>query len=67
MAVTVTDFLARRVRATLLDDRNGLGAANRVAEIMAGEVGWRDETRAEMLLDYQRFVERQSSRSQSIS
>lgn len=42
MARTVEDVLARRTRALLLDCQASMEAAPRVAELMAGELGWND-------------------------
>jgi len=40
LAVTLTDLLARRTRAHLIDARRTFVAAERAARIVAGELGW---------------------------
>jgi len=40
MALTLDDVLSRRTRARLLDRRASVGAARRVAELIAPELGW---------------------------
>jgi glycerol-3-phosphate dehydrogenase len=40
MARTVEDFLSRRTRSLLLDARASIEMAPRVAEVMAGELGY---------------------------
>ena len=57
MAVTVSDFLARRVRANLLDDENGAGCAPAVADIMAELLGWDEVTRQARLRDYLKLAQ----------
>jgi glycerol-3-phosphate dehydrogenase len=46
MARTVEDVLSRRTRALLLDARASIEAAPRVAEILAGELGYGDNWQA---------------------
>lgn len=53
LAVEVTDFLARRVRAVLLDGQNGLGCAARVADLMGAELGWDEAKRSASLSEYE--------------
>jgi glycerol-3-phosphate dehydrogenase len=57
MALTVTDVLARRTRALILDRAASLDAAPRVAELLGGELGLDPSTRSEQLADFVRSVE----------
>jgi glycerol-3-phosphate dehydrogenase len=46
MATTVDDVLSRRTRARLIDRDGALAAVDDVARLLAGELGWDDETAA---------------------
>jgi len=52
MATTVTDVLARRTRAHLQDRTACLAALQRVADLLADELGWDDATREGQVADY---------------
>lgn len=54
MAVTVDDVLQRRTHVAIEDREHGLGAAGRVAAVMARELGWDDAEVARQLADYER-------------
>lgn len=47
MALTVLDFLERRVRLALLDQRAALSAVPAVLDLMAAELSWSEERRAQ--------------------
>jgi glycerol-3-phosphate dehydrogenase len=52
MARTVEDTLARRTRALFLNARAALAMAPAVADLMASELGWDEETRARQLATF---------------
>jgi glycerol-3-phosphate dehydrogenase len=59
MATSVTDVLARRTRAMILDRHAALVAAPRVADLLARELGFDHEERARQIADLERAVERE--------
>ncbi len=56
-ARTVEDVLSRRVPLLLVARDQGLGACERVADILAPLLGWSRVTRSHMLADYRHEVE----------
>lgn len=52
-ALTIGDVLRRRTRIVLEDRTQGRAVAPRVAELMAAELGWSTEQRAQALADYE--------------
>ena len=56
MARTVEDVLARRTRALFLDAQASIEAAEAVAAIMAGELGWNAEKRAAEVRAFREFA-----------
>jgi glycerol-3-phosphate dehydrogenase len=56
MARTVEDFLARRTRCQLLDARESLKMAPKVAEIMAAELGKDEAWQAQQIEDYNKVT-----------
>ncbi|MEP1223119.1 glycerol-3-phosphate dehydrogenase C-terminal domain-containing protein, partial [Maribacter dokdonensis] len=56
MALNVEDFLARRTRCQLLDAKESVRMAPRVAEIMASELGKDSEWQAKQVEDYKRVT-----------
>jgi glycerol-3-phosphate dehydrogenase len=56
MARTVEDVLARRTRALFLDAQASIEAAEDVAALMAGELGWSAERQATELRAYREFA-----------
>lgn len=56
MAQTVEDVLSRRTRSLLLDARASLAIAERVAQLMAAELGYDDAWIKRQLHDYQRLA-----------
>jgi glycerol-3-phosphate dehydrogenase len=57
MAINLSDFLVRRSLIYYEDDEQGLGCAEKVAELLGGELGWDDEERNRQVEDYRRVVE----------
>jgi glycerol-3-phosphate dehydrogenase len=57
MALTVTDVLARRTRALLLDREASAKAAPLVASLMARVLGWSPAEQAEQVAAYRRIVD----------
>jgi glycerol-3-phosphate dehydrogenase len=57
MAQTVTDVLARRTRALLLDREPTASAAPRVADLLATELGWDQVERDRQLAEFERLVD----------
>jgi glycerol-3-phosphate dehydrogenase len=55
-ARTVEDVLARRVPLLLVSRDQGLGACERVADVLAGIHGWDAATRTQMLAQYRAEV-----------
>ena len=51
-AMTVTDVLTRRLRAAIWVPGQGKRSAERVAQLMAGELGWSEETRRAQVAAY---------------
>jgi glycerol-3-phosphate dehydrogenase len=66
MAQTVTDVLARRTRALILDRELTAAAAPRVADLLAAELGWEQGERDRQLAAFDQLVEaeRRAARSQ---
>lgn len=56
MALNVEDFLARRTRCQLLDAKESVKMAPRVAEIMASELGKDSEWQAKQVEDYKKVT-----------
>ncbi len=56
MALNVEDFLARRTRCQLLDAKESVRMAPRVAEIMASELGKDSEWQAKQVEDYKKVT-----------
>ncbi len=57
MAQTVTDVLARRTRALILDRERTAVAAPRLADLLAAELGWDERERDRQLAEFDRLVE----------
>jgi glycerol-3-phosphate dehydrogenase len=57
MARTVDDVLSRRTRARLLARDASAAAADDVAALMAGELGWSDDERREQVARYRALVD----------
>lgn len=57
MAVTLRDFFARRTRLEFLDWNATLQSIERVAEIMANELGWSEALRKQNVIAYQNLIE----------
>lgn len=58
MAQSLSDVLTRRTRARLKSARGSAAAAERVAGILGGELGWTDERKAAEVAEYRQEVER---------
>ena len=56
MARTVDDVLSRRTRARLLARDASAAAADDVATLMAGELGWSDDERERQIARYRALV-----------
>ena len=56
LARTVEDVLARRVPLLLVSRDQGLGACERVADVLARVHGWSPEQRARMVAEYRAEV-----------
>jgi glycerol-3-phosphate dehydrogenase len=56
MARTVEDALARRTRALFLDAQASIEAAERVAKLMAEELGWSEEQTTRQVQQYREFA-----------
>ncbi len=52
LARTICDVLARRIPLILVGRERGLDCAERVADILAAELGWSDDDRAKRLDEY---------------
>ena len=61
MALTVTDVLARRTRALILDRGAALESAPLVADLMASELGWSEEDRRRQLAEFESLVAAEAS------
>jgi glycerol-3-phosphate dehydrogenase len=59
MATTLDDVLSRRTRARLLDRDATAAAAEDVAELIGGELGWTADERARQVAAYRRAAERE--------
>ncbi len=59
MAMTPYDALARRTSLILEDRQRGLGVVERVADLMARELGWLPEQRARLVEEYRSAVQGQ--------
>jgi glycerol-3-phosphate dehydrogenase len=57
MAVTLTDVLARRTRALILDREATAAAAPRVASLLGNELGWDESEQTRQVADFERVVE----------
>lgn len=62
MARTVTDVLARRTRALLLDREAAAAAASDTAALVAPELGWSDEEAAAEVHAFTELVERERAK-----
>jgi glycerol-3-phosphate dehydrogenase len=60
LALTVEDVLARRMHIAIEDRSRGLDVADRVADLMAAELGWSDGERARQVVAYRRFAREQA-------
>jgi glycerol-3-phosphate dehydrogenase len=56
LARTVEDVLARRVPLLLVSRDQGLGVCERVADLLAGKLGWQPAQRAERIAEYRAEV-----------
>lgn len=56
MAITIDDVLARRTRSRLFAREASAAAADRVASLMAAELGWTEEQRSAHVSDYRNSV-----------
>jgi glycerol-3-phosphate dehydrogenase len=56
MAATLDDVLQRRTHVAIEDREHGRGAAGRVAEVMARELGWDDAEVARQIAEYDRLT-----------
>jgi glycerol-3-phosphate dehydrogenase len=56
MARTVEDFLSRRVRALLLDAREAMLVAPKVAKIMAAELGKNEQWEKEQIKEFEKIA-----------
>jgi glycerol-3-phosphate dehydrogenase len=57
MARTLTDVLARRTRALILDREAAAAAAPRVARLLGAELGWDESEQSRQVADFHRLVE----------
>lgn len=57
MVVTLADFMIRRSSIYYEDWEQGLGCAERIADLLAKELGWDGEGKARQIEDYRRVVE----------
>ncbi len=57
MACTLRDVLARRIRLEILDWEATVAAIPAVASIMAEELQWTEQRRAQEMLEYRRMIE----------
>lgn len=56
-ALHLEDVLARRLRISIESDARGTRVADAVADLMAAELGWDDQRRADEVMQWQRRVE----------
>jgi glycerol-3-phosphate dehydrogenase len=56
MAATLDDVLQRRTHVAIEDREHGMGAAGRVAAVMARELGWDEEEIARQIAEYDRLT-----------
>ena len=54
MAVRLSDFLSQRLRCLLIDDDQGMAAAERVASIMGCRLGWDEHQRQQQVATYRK-------------
>ncbi len=59
MAMTPHDVLARRTSLALEDRQRGLGVVEKVAELMAPELGWSPARQAELIASYRTIIQAQ--------
>jgi glycerol-3-phosphate dehydrogenase len=57
MVVSLSDFMVRRSLIYYEDREQGLGCAEKVAELLGGELGWDDKEKSRQVEDYRRVVE----------
>jgi glycerol-3-phosphate dehydrogenase len=57
MVLTLTDFMVRRSVIYYEDAEQGLGCADRVAEILGRELGWKKKEKTRQVEEYHRVVE----------
>jgi glycerol-3-phosphate dehydrogenase len=57
MVVTLSDFMVRRSMIYYEDREQGLGCADKVAEILGRELGWDKEERARQVEEYRKVVD----------
>lgn len=57
MVVSLSDFMVRRSLIYYEDREQGLGCAEKVADLLGGELGWDDEEKNRQVEDYHRVVE----------
>ena len=55
--VNLSDFMVRRSLIYYEDRQQGLGCADKVAELLGGELGWDDEEKRRQVEDYRKVVE----------
>ncbi|HEX6818709.1 MAG TPA: glycerol-3-phosphate dehydrogenase/oxidase [Ktedonobacterales bacterium] len=60
MALTVEDALARRTRIALEDSTRGLSVSERVATLMARELGWSEADKRRRITDYYEYAIKQA-------
>lgn len=57
MVVTLTDFMVRRSLVYYEDREQGLGCADKVAELLGRDLGWNKKERGRQVEEYRRVVE----------
>jgi glycerol-3-phosphate dehydrogenase len=57
MVVTLTDFMVRRSLIYYEDGEQGLGCAEKVAEILGRELGWKTREKARQIKEYRQVVD----------
>lgn len=60
MAMSVSDFMAQRLRCLMIDDDQGLAGAERVATIMGRQLGWDEVECRGQVTDYRQQAARNS-------
>ena len=62
MAVRLSDFLGQRLRCLLIDEDQGMAAADRVASIMGRRLGWDEREQRRQVAAYRERADRYSLR-----